>query len=134
MSLAQFAEHNRVNWVGVRPGHYGEQIIKSAYTDNSEDTIYEVPDGYTFFLNGYQYIIRRGSAGTIYVNIYDEQPTLIAELLHLPMIANSVLSGGVGLYFPIELNEGWKITNKSTNSDIQINTCIWGFLVDNNLL
>jgi len=134
MSLSLFAEHNKINWVGVRPGHYGEQILKSIFTENSEDTLYTVPSGSTFFLTGYSFTVRAGAAGTFKIIIYNDTPAVEAHLKYSYIAGNDIVSGENALYHPIELLEDWKINISSGIANLELQACIWGFLVDNDLL
>jgi hypothetical protein len=52
MANTLFAEKNRVNWIGVRPGVYGEQILKHAENVVVDTILYTVPAGKTLLMFG----------------------------------------------------------------------------------
>lgn len=50
MAMMHFREPNQVKWVGVRPGHNGEQIIKQTNVANGTVVVYTVTVGKTLYL------------------------------------------------------------------------------------
>jgi len=71
MSLMDFREPNQVKWVGVRPGHNGEQVAESYVGGAGVDyELYEVPAGKTFYLCNYIAHFNRnawGDQSTFYI-------------------------------------------------------------------
>ena len=73
-------EPNQVKWIGVRPGHNGEQIIKNALANNATVEIYEVPADKLLFIFGYFVSITAVVNVAGYLEIYTAVPALESTL------------------------------------------------------
>jgi len=73
MAYATFREPNQVKWVGVLPGHNGEQVIAQAVADNSTVIAYTVPAGKILLLSHFTSCVfnNAGGIGTAYGYVRD---------------------------------------------------------------
>lgn len=71
MALMKFREKNRAAWVGVRPGHNGEQVDDTKVINNSTAIVYTVPAGKTLYLCNINVSVYTNVAGGFYVAVRD---------------------------------------------------------------
>ena len=125
-----YREPNQVKWIGVRPGHNGEQVIESDETTNVLSAIYTVPADKILLLFGYGLDVWStvASAGSFY--IYDATPAIWRILGRITVGANSGRSVPKSLYPPIELAEDYSLRIITNNAACIINAYIHGVLID----
>jgi hypothetical protein len=111
MALMGFRESNQVKWVGVRPAHRGEQVVKSSSAQNATVIIHTVTAGKTLFLcsvflRAYWNVV--GNSHPLAVrNAAD-----VIQYTLLDMLAPAVGHGEVSRAFgpPLEIPAGYDIT------------------------
>lgn len=117
MAYTLFAEKNRVNWVGVRPGVYGEQVCGGGNISNAILTLYTVPAGKTLLLFGC-FLSARNTAGATAEGILFIANAASVLQYYLAQIDFAALIGtnnvARDLTMPIEVPAGWLIRLQST--------------------
>ena len=123
-------EPNQVKWIGVRPGHNGEQVIEGDTAVNVLKTIYTVPADKILLLNNYVATIYCAAGGNGSVMIYNAVPALYRTLVLMPATANDNGFVSVSFPMPIELSEGFSIRALTTAANIDLWVTINGILID----
>lgn len=121
MSVPNWTETNRAKWVGIRPGHYGEQVLNLAEAVNNTVVIYTVPVGKLFYLDWYDFLVTSNlvGAGSMYIHSGAFAVVYLAY-------ARTISSAGImtdkscSMFHPIKLIEGYsvKITSNVANYSI----------------
>ena len=120
-------EPNQVKWIGVRPGHNGEQILLPIDTAVNAD-VYTVPADkmlllFDWHLGGVRAI---GFTGHLYV--YDDTPVVIASIATVSSeVGEPGTSTSNALWVPIELPEDYAIKVVTAK---QVEGYIHGILID----
>ena len=106
-----FREPNQVKWVGVRPGHNGEQILEGIIVGAINFTaIYTVPADKMFFMTYAALSNILNIGGNAYLCIYDDTPAIWRVLFGFLNILNVPAPGPVATFNPpIELAAGYSI-------------------------
>jgi len=131
MANTVFSEKNKVHWLGVRPGVYGEQIIESGLASNGTTVLYTVPVGKILLLTYLSLGTSGDGAGDSYLAIYDAVPALVEKLMDNNMsTAHLTVSQAAGLYFPIEVSAGYSIRLVSTVAAVAARGTFAGLLVN----
>ena len=123
-------EPNQVKWIGVRPGHNGDQVLENDTAINVLKTIYTVPADKLLFLFAYDIGVYSGAAATAYFYIYDDTPAIFKSLAVRPVTANTAVSSSQGLWVPIEIPEGYSLRLITSVAGCAIYVSIHGILID----
>ena len=120
-------EPNQVKWVGVRPGHNGEQIlVKIELAGNA--IVYTVPANKILFLFDWHIGIARGVAGAAELQIRDDAAAIHAYLSYVTSAAGYTGTNATqNLWVPHELIEAWDIYVVTGNP---VRGYIHGILID----
>jgi len=133
MAYTLFAEKNRVAWVGVRPGVYGDQVTVDGVQNAVGTTIlYTVPAGKTLLMFDSWSTIGMGVAAgqDIFFGIYNAVPALVYRFSRsVNTGAAQILSHAQSRFVPIEIAEGFSIRAVVIVSGI-ILCGFFGILVD----
>lgn len=122
-------EPNRAKWVGIRPGHDGEQMIASSTVSNSSDTMYTVPTNYVLLLfSWWSWTVATG-AGTGSLGIYNDTPALYRRLSYHRMVSAGERDTSHDLFVPIEVPAGYSIVNESSAAVVRIDSVIFGIVI-----
>jgi hypothetical protein len=117
MAYSAFAEHNRAAWVGVRPGVYGEQIIRSAATILAEIVVlYTVPALSTFLLFGTALHVHCGVAATVGSLFVTNAADVTQYTIAYDSFSNAGDDGSTvrDRYIPLEIPAGFKVKVQQT--------------------
>lgn len=113
MAMTLFAEKNRVNWMGVRPGVYGAKIAKDgSQLGIGSTTLYTVPADCTLLLfNSWSVSLMTSTAGLDHVMaIFNAVPAVEYLLLHtLNLAATLTIAISQARTIPYELPEGYSV-------------------------
>ena len=123
-------EPNQVKWIGVRPGHNGEQIIEFNTATNATVIIYTVPADKILLLNGFNSNIWSSANGTCYLQWWDAVPALYRNLASQQALASSAYSTKNDYMMPLELDAGHSLRIVSPAATLIIKSTIWGILID----
>ena len=100
-------EPNQVKWVGVRPGHNGEQVFEEFY-GNVGAEFYVVPAGKLLFLFDWHLGVSGAAGGSSFLLI---RTVLDAHYRYLALCSGHVTSAGgstsQNLWVPIEVEAGF---------------------------
>lgn len=127
--MTEHREPNMVKWVGVRPGHNGEQIAKSNTVAGDTAIVHTVNAGKTFFLCYYDFIYSTRTAdisGSLFVrNVADALVyTLSVGRINTTLYSMSAQSG---LIIPIEIPTGFDICIISAGATTPVYAFIHGW-------
>jgi len=125
-----FREPNQVKWIGVRPGHNGEQILENDTAINVLTSIYVVPADKLLLLFAYDVSVYSGVAATGYFYIYDDTPAIFKSLAVRSVAAAGTDSSCQGLWVPIEIPAAYSLRIITSNAGCSIRVCIHGILID----
>lgn len=131
MAFMEFREPNQVKWVGVRPGHNGEQVLEYAIAQNSTPILYTVPAGKVFYLCGYS-LNTWDTVGvaTLRLVIYDDTPAAWKYLQYLISSANSGQSITKSYWPPLEIPSGYSVRLESAVATATVRGSIHGWVED----
>jgi len=131
MASALFREPNRARWLGVRPGHDGSQIVKWDDAVNIETAVlYTVPANRVLLIFEW-FVNMRGAATNVSIfYIRDVLDAMWLRLSYHYFVAVADLSGGCGLYVPIEVPEGYDVCVLNTVASSYTYAQFHGMLVD----
>ena len=122
-------EPNQVKWVGVRPGHNGDQFIYSGETAVvGYSAIVEVPADYMFFLT-YAAIWSRNLAAANYsLSIFDDTPAFLHYIIGGASGANICSPASVSNFDPPwEIEAGnWLYVGQNVNTLVAY--CLHGWV------
>lgn len=131
MAYARYREENIVNWVGVRPGHNGEQIhVHLSVPAADWAIVYTVGAGKVLLLD-YAFLCSAiAGAATQYLSVYTDAPAELARILAgYQAAAVSGIPKSASFWPPIEIPAGYSI--RGYQSGIIATTCIiHGILVE----
>jgi hypothetical protein len=114
MARMTFRERNMMKWVGVRPAHNGEQVLKTDSAAGAITALYTVPAGGVFYLTFASLVVAAGAAGWCRLYIEDDVGATQIVLLGALMAANDeMVSSSVSFTYPIECLEDWVINVRS---------------------
>ena len=116
MPNTQFAEHNEVRFVGVRPGYVGIQIQVTAEASNNSITMYTVSAGKTLYLVDWDCCYDLAVGQTVRYYIRDNTNALYKRLLWISAVSSGASNGHAGnsSYPPLELGEGFNFVLVAT--------------------
>ena len=123
-------EPNQVKWIGVRPGHNGEQIIANNDVNNATVIVYTVPANKILLLNGFNCNCWASAASTGSIEWWDAVPILYRRIAKFSSQINSVYFGGNDYTMPLELAAGHSIRIISAAAAYWLYATIWGILID----
>jgi len=131
MASALFREPNRARWLGVRPGHDGAQIVKFDDAVNVETAVlYTVPASQKLLIFGW-FVDMRGAATNVSIfYIRDALDAMWFRISYHYFAAAADLSGGCGLYVPIEVPEAYDVCVLNTVAASYTYAQFHGVLVD----
>jgi hypothetical protein len=112
MSVTLFSHKNKLDWVGVRPAVYGEQVIVSGSAINQISLLYTVPAGKTLLLfnNWHKRYSSAVGAQNGSLSIWTAVPALVYTLSQdTQNIAGAVNVISTARSIPIEIPEGYLI-------------------------
>ena len=106
-----FREPNQVKWIGVRPGHNGEQVLEGFIAGAINFTaIYTVPANKMFMMTYAALSNTLNIGGNAYLCIYDDTPAIWRVLFGRLNIVNVPGRGCIATFNPpIELPEGYSV-------------------------
>lgn len=133
MANTIFSENNRAAWIGVRPGVYGEQILKYAEGVAVDTVLYTVPAGKTLLMFGCwicpQYSTAAGSGSILIRNAADV--TVYIPVRAVVSSASGALSASVrDLSIPIEIAAGFDVVIDISAAGAPVSGGFEGLLVD----
>ena len=123
-------EPNRVKWIGVRPGHEGEQVIKYATATNAVVDIYEVPADKLLLIFGYFLNAYGGAAGEGMLDLYTAVPAFWKRLFWAGVHVNNDLAVSRNYTIPIEVPAGYFVSVESSIAACVIKAGFDGILID----
>ena len=130
--MTKHREPNKVKWVGVRPGHNGEQIHKSGRANNDTVILYTVPADKILLLFNWG-ISTFWTALNTYVSlgIYDAVPAIETTLVDILMqVIGDTYDREASYDMPIELPEDYSLRLVSGAIGCYISGYVHGILVD----
>ena len=123
-------EPNQVKWVGVRPGHNGEQVVKWGDANNNLVVLYTVPADKLLLIFGY-FISYHGSvAGYGYLDVYTAVPAIWKRLYGGAVNVGEDFSATRDYSIPIEVPATYTVRVQSTVLGCYIDAGIDGILID----
>jgi len=115
MAVAKFREPNRARWVGIRPGHDGEQVVKHGWAVNVGTFLfYTVTAGKVLLLDEWFWTCQGAAANESSFYIRDTADVVWLRLTQICSVPAFYLSGGNALSFPIEVPAGYDICASNT--------------------
>ncbi|MCJ7639023.1 MAG: hypothetical protein MUO70_03930 [Euryarchaeota archaeon] len=125
----EYREPNRARWVGVRPGHDGEQVQGMHGATNAIWVLYTVPDGKILCVTYVELTSVAAGAGLAYLNIRDPVPADFYYFAVHNYAAVGCLTNAVGLSFPYEVPAGYTIQVGSTAVNVVAHGSFHGFII-----
>ena len=123
-------EPNQVKWVGVRPGHNGEQINRCNTVDNGTVILYTVPADKLLLIH-YHYASGFAAAnGILSFSIFDAVPANVGEIWQARFRTAEGWGVAVSHFFPIEIPTGYSLRLISDTVGVTINAGFHGILID----
>lgn len=122
-------EPNMARWIGVRPGHNGDQVSVSLMTNGAVAIIYTVPAGKTLFLCGMTIGLYMSGAGVgAYVRVRNVADVTVYTLF--AQVTNFAFDVTVAKSYwpPIEIPTGYDIVQAATGAGQEIDTHIHGWV------
>ena len=123
-------EPNQVKWIGVRPGHNGDQIHEYGTAVGATTVVYTVPADKILLLFGFNLITSCTVAGTASLGIYTAVPALHRYLSAGTVRANFSMTISQDYVVPIEIAAAYSIRAISPAGTLDITACINGILID----
>ena len=121
---------NQVKWVGVRPGHNGEQVIAYATAVDVLGTVYTVPVDKILLLFGHSVGVYSTAAALGEMYIYDATPALEVTLVGRSVAANGSVNSDHSYDPPLELTAGYSLRILTVAATCRIRATIHGILID----
>lgn len=129
MALMSFREPNQVKWVGVLPGHNGEQVTAVGTANNNTSIIYTVPVGRTLYLCAVSISSNHAGAGSGSVWLETAGAVLVYGFCSLLNVAGGGGSGGSAPFYPpMEVSSGHVFKVNSTIAGLNIYGSIFGWI------
>lgn len=131
MGLMQFREGNKVKWVGVRPAHRGEQVVKSVdNVTNTTTILYTVTAGKVFCLcsariNGYA-----TTTGVIKLLVRDADDTIQYTIMRWQQVATSSKLEWGSFWPPLEIPADYDVCLLSSSNNCYVHGFIFGWEED----
>ena len=128
MALMLRREPNRVKWVGVRPGHNGEQILKSNAVNNATGIVHTVTASKTFYMTGFQLAYEFTAVGVATFairNAIDAQTAVLFQIS--PAVAHNGSIANSFDFQPIEIPAEYDIYIISSVAAVTIRAHISGW-------
>lgn len=130
MALTYHREPNRANWIGVRPGHDGQQIARYAPANNATVIIYTVPADKILLLCSFTYNAHStgGNYGTM--GVYNAAAALQYLFVNagMPINGNVIFHSGT-FNPPLEIPTGYTIRVVSTGATVWASGFIHGVII-----
>jgi len=128
MALMTWREANRAKWVGIRPAHYGEQIVKYAFTRTVTTIIHTVTAGKVFHWEGFTASYETAVGGAnVFLSVRNGADVLQYTLINPTMVPIGAWSLAHTFKNPIEVPAGWDIFCGGSNAADGINAFIHGW-------
>lgn len=126
--MMNFREANQVKWVGIRPGHNGEQIAKHHVAVNTTAIIHTVTSGKTFYLSSASYMIYYTGAGFAIMSVRDLSDVAVYHLGMGYKAANDpTITLPISFPQPLEIPAGYDIYLQSLAADLHVFGFIHGW-------
>ena len=126
----KWREGNRARWVGIRPGHNGEQVQGSGSKSNGYDTLYTVGAGKVLFVFNWWMTTYATGAGSGYIMVRDTVPAVVAVFCRHAYTAAGSLSTCSGRFVPWEVPEGYTVEVYSSAAVVSAYGGFDGILID----
>ena len=123
-------EPNRVKWIGVRPGHNGEQVLEHGEAIGATVVLYTVPATKILLLFGFTCGMSCSANGVGTLGIYTDVPVLHRYLFFSSVQANNAVAGCRDYSIPIEIPAGYSIRAISAAATLGVRAVIDGILID----
>ena len=130
MAVTVHREPNQVKWIGVRPGHNGEQILEHGTANNATVIIYTVPADKLLLLYGFSYNVSGTAGNTGFLSIYTAVPAVHRHLVYGNFSANTVVAFGRDFVIPIEIPAAYSVRVLSPAATKYVGVSINGILID----
>ena len=125
-----FREPNQVKWIGVRPGHNGEQVVANNNCTNVLTVVYTVPAGKIFLFFGFVFTTYHGAATNAQLMVYNAVPALENTLAAHVGAAGPPCSTPKSFDPPLEYGAGYTIRILGSAATVTVNAMIHGILID----
>ena len=132
MAQHGLCESNQANWLGVRPGIVGEDILISALSENATLTIYTVPANKKFYLFAWStnLLNNTGATNKGYLFLRDSTSAVRAYFMRLQNLDDVSSFSHQEFYMPIECYAGDYFQAQSPVTNLHVYVTIHGILVD----
>jgi len=133
MANTIFAEKNKIAWVGIRPGVYGEQVLGYGTANNGTTIIYTVPAGKTLLLfdTFVQYYSGTTPGGTVTLRIRNAADATVYNIYYVVVPLNGRQGTACNSrWIPIEVPENYDIVLVSSGAAAYASCHIEGILID----
>ena len=129
--LTRWREGNRARWVGVRPGHHGEQVAISKEVTDATIIVYTVPAAKRFFLCDVGISYYAAEAGTHFgLGVRDDVDTLLYYLWYHTSNWATASETGRNFWPPIEIPAGYDVFIYSSGATRTVHAFIHGWVQD----
>jgi hypothetical protein len=123
-----FREPNEVRWVGVRPAHRGEQVVKSVQAENSIALIYTVPSGKTLYLKSVTFCTWGSSTGLVYMGVRNASDADQYYFYYCTVCSTTdTLLQSLSFDVPLEIPSNWDIFCVSNTTGRAVRGFIFGW-------
>lgn len=129
MALTSHREQNRERWVGVRPAHDGEQVMKYTGATNNTVIIYTVPAGKTLLLWDWVHDTFTNGAAIGQIAARDDADVAFAYISTHSFGAAGTKIGSLAYSVPIELYAGYDVVIISNIAGCTSRGMIHGILI-----
>lgn len=128
MSMMSHREPNRVKWVGVRPGHDGIQVMKSASKGNGTLILHTVTAGMIFYLTFFTFNLYATSTGhSAKLLVRDDEDVDQYNISTAAVSAIRYVLQACNINPPIEIPAGYDICLVSNNAALTVYASIHGW-------
>ena len=124
-----WAEPNRARWVGIRPGHGGEQVaVSAAATDNQTTIVYTVPASERFFLTDWTLAMYAKASEWNYFYVRDESDVTLYHILRRYYTAASQGEVAHTHFVPLEIPAGYDLVVENSGTGCYTYVFIHGWV------
>ena len=129
MAVAKFREPNRARWVGVRPGHDGEQVMILGAIVNATAIVYTVPAGKMLYLCEWMLADMDNATGAMYFSIRNVADVWVRDLAGIRIVvASSWISDHGNAWPPIEVPAGYDLYAYSSGAGLTARCSAHGWI------
>ena len=125
-----FREQNQVKWIGVRPGHNGEQAFGINNCVNVRAVVYTVPADKIFLWTGYAATMSGTVTGNGDIEMWSAAPALTRVFISMYYQIGTSFGLTNDFSIPIELIAGESIRIISSAATNPLYCSAWGILID----